>query len=75
MNLLPDWMRLRMGKPERITCWIMLALFLLSVPLIIFFNYNIFTWYVCLPVLLLYLYFVWRYRTDDPLLLAIPPKQ
>jgi hypothetical protein len=76
MKLLPDWMQLRYGRAERRMTWLLLGLFLLSVPLIIFYDFNLFQWYVSVPVLCTYFVFVYLdHRTGyDPLLLTIPPK-
>ena len=76
MKLLPEWMVLRFGRAERRMCWAMLALFLVSVPLIILFDFNLFQWYICVPTIGLYFYLVYLdHRVGyDPLLLQIPPK-
>jgi hypothetical protein len=76
MKLLPNWMVLRYNRAEKRMSWILLGIVLLSVPLIILFDYNIFQWYTAIPVLLTYFVFVYLdHRVDyDPLLLHLPPK-
>jgi hypothetical protein len=77
MKLLPSWMRLRFGRAEKRMCWLLLGLIIVSIPILLLFDYNIFTWYVCIAVLGIYTWLVYqdnKKKGYDPLLLTIPPK-